>query len=111
MFRGLPGDRGGGGVSGAGRSGGFPRAVRGAVGADDLRPARRVTARWAVRAALPAARAEDFVIAVSEVAARCGRAMLTGPGAVVLPAPCATALSPGGRAGRQAAGCWQELDL
>ncbi len=41
--------------------------------ADDLRPVRRVTARWAVQAGLPAARAEDFVIAVSEIAANAVR--------------------------------------
>jgi serine/threonine-protein kinase RsbW len=41
--------------------------------ADDLRPVRRVTARWAVRAGLPADRAEDFVIAVSEIAANAVR--------------------------------------
>jgi anti-sigma regulatory factor (Ser/Thr protein kinase) len=45
--------------------------VRVRFGADDLRPVRRVTARWAVRAA--GARAEDFVIAVSEIAANAVR--------------------------------------
>jgi serine/threonine-protein kinase RsbW len=183
LFRGLPGA--GEGVESAGRPGaaGFPVPCGVRFGADDLRSVRRVTARWAVRAALPAARAEDFVIAVSEIAAnavrygsptarllrvaggaataevrdsgcwrpaagpasangrsggrglalarrvcdevgiragaggttvllrmhlpaRGGRAAVTGPGAVVLPAPCAAALSPGrpGRTGRQAAG-------
>jgi serine/threonine-protein kinase RsbW len=34
---------------------------------------RRVTARWAVRAGLPAGRADDFVIAVSEIAANAVR--------------------------------------
>jgi anti-sigma regulatory factor (Ser/Thr protein kinase) len=42
-------------------------------GADDLRPVRRVTAAWAALAGLPAARAEDFVIAVSEIAANAVR--------------------------------------
>jgi anti-sigma regulatory factor (Ser/Thr protein kinase) len=42
-------------------------------GAADLRTVRRVTARWAVRADLPGGRAEDFVIAVSEIAANAVR--------------------------------------
>jgi serine/threonine-protein kinase RsbW len=62
-------------VESAGRAGavGFPvpRLVR--FRADDLRPARRVTAAWAVQAGRPAARAEDFVIAVSEIAANAVR--------------------------------------
>jgi anti-sigma regulatory factor (Ser/Thr protein kinase) len=41
--------------------------------ADDLRQVRRVTARWAARADLPADRADDFVIAVSEIAANAVR--------------------------------------
>jgi hypothetical protein len=47
--------------------------VRVRFGAGDLRQVRRVTARWAVRAGLPAARAEDFVIAVREIAADAAR--------------------------------------
>jgi serine/threonine-protein kinase RsbW len=35
---------------------------------DDLRRVRRVTAEWADRAALPPERADDFVIAVNEIA-------------------------------------------
>jgi anti-sigma regulatory factor (Ser/Thr protein kinase) len=42
-------------------------------GADDLRPVRRVTAPSAARAGLPASRAEDFVTAVSEIAANAVR--------------------------------------
>jgi anti-sigma regulatory factor (Ser/Thr protein kinase) len=59
----------------AGRAGaaGLPVPCGVRFGADDLRPVRRVTARWAVRAGLPAARAEDFVIAVSEIAANAVR--------------------------------------
>ena len=41
--------------------------------ADDLRPVRRVTARRAARAGLPAGRADDVVIAVSEIAANAVR--------------------------------------
>ena len=52
---------------------GFPVPCGVRFGADDLRPVRRVTARWAVRAGLPAERAEDFVIAVSEIAANAVR--------------------------------------
>jgi serine/threonine-protein kinase RsbW len=37
-------------------------------GVDDLRQLRQVTAQWAVRAGLPQDRAENFVIAVNEVA-------------------------------------------
>jgi serine/threonine-protein kinase RsbW len=35
---------------------------------DDLREVRRVTAQWAARAGLPVQRADDFVIAVNEIA-------------------------------------------
>jgi serine/threonine-protein kinase RsbW len=37
-------------------------------GIDDLRLVRRVTARWAALAAMPQDRADDFVIAVNEIA-------------------------------------------
>jgi anti-sigma regulatory factor (Ser/Thr protein kinase) len=37
-------------------------------GADDLRLIRRTTAQWAARAGLAVRRADDFVIAVSEIA-------------------------------------------
>jgi anti-sigma regulatory factor (Ser/Thr protein kinase) len=62
-------------VESAGRAGaaGFPVPCGVRFGADDLRPVRRVTAAWAARAGLPAARAEDFVIAVHEVAANAVR--------------------------------------
>jgi len=58
-------------VESAGRAAaaGFPVPCGVRFRADDLGPVRRVTARWAVQAGLPAARAEDFVIAVSEIAA------------------------------------------
>lgn len=36
--------------------------------ANHLREVRRVTAQWAARAGLPAHRADDFVIAVNEIA-------------------------------------------
>jgi hypothetical protein len=59
----------------AGRAGaaGFPLPCGVRFSADDLRPVRRVTARWAARAGLPRARADDFVIAVSEIAANAVR--------------------------------------
>jgi anti-sigma regulatory factor (Ser/Thr protein kinase) len=71
LFRGLPGAGAGEGVESAGRAGAadFPVPCGARFGADDLRPVRQVTARWAARAGLPAARAEDLVIAVSEIAA------------------------------------------
>jgi hypothetical protein len=70
LFRGLPGE--GKVVESAGRAGaaGFPAPCGMRFGAGDLWQVRRVTARWAVRAAV------------------------TGP------APCAAALSPGGPGGR-----------
>jgi len=40
---------------------------------DDLRLVRQVTAQWAARAGLPASRADDFVIAVQEIAANAVR--------------------------------------
>jgi serine/threonine-protein kinase RsbW len=43
-----------------------PRGVRFSV--DDLRLVRRETARWAVQAGMPAGQADDFVIAVNEIA-------------------------------------------
>lgn len=43
-----------------------PRGMRFSV--DDLRLVRRVTARWAAQAAMPQDRADDFVIAVNEIA-------------------------------------------
>ncbi len=48
-------------------------AVCEAAGISPPHPVRRVTARWLVRASLPADRAEDFVIAVSEIAANAVR--------------------------------------
>jgi transposase InsO family protein len=48
-----------------------PREVR--FSGDDLRQVRRVTARWAIRAGPPAGRADDFVIAVHEIAANAAR--------------------------------------
>jgi hypothetical protein len=67
-------------VESAGRAGaaGFPVPCGVRFRADDLRPVRRVMARWAVQAGLPTAQAEDFVIAVSEIAAK--RLALGGPG-------------------------------
>jgi len=41
--------------------------------ADDLPQVRRVTAAWAARAGLPPGRADDFVIAVHEIAANAVR--------------------------------------
>jgi anti-sigma regulatory factor (Ser/Thr protein kinase) len=43
-----------------------PRQMR--FGVDNLRPVRQVTARWSALAGLPPGRAEDFVIAVNEIA-------------------------------------------
>jgi hypothetical protein len=67
-------------VESAGRAGaaGFPVPCGVRFRADDLRLVRRVTARWAVQAGLPTARAEDFVIAVGEIAAK--RLAPGGPG-------------------------------
>ena len=44
----------------------MPREIR--FGIDNLRRVRQVTARWAALAGLPPERAEDFVIAVNEIA-------------------------------------------
>ncbi len=55
------------------RAAGFPVPCGVRFSADDLRPVRQVTAAWAARAGLPAARAEDLVIAVSEIAANAVR--------------------------------------
>jgi anti-sigma regulatory factor (Ser/Thr protein kinase) len=73
LFRGLPGV--GEEVGSAGRAGaaGFPVPCGVRFGADDLRPVRRITAAREARAGRPAARAEDFVIAVSEIAANAVR--------------------------------------
>jgi anti-sigma regulatory factor (Ser/Thr protein kinase) len=43
-----------------------PRGLR--FGADELRQARLMTARWAAAAGLEGSRADDFVIAVNEIA-------------------------------------------
>jgi anti-sigma regulatory factor (Ser/Thr protein kinase) len=69
--------------------------------ADDLRQVRRVTARWAARAGLPADRADDFVIAVSEIAANAVR--YGSPAARLL------LLVAGGAAQAEVrdSGCWQ----
>ena len=63
------------GVKSAERAGaaGFPVPCGVRSGAADLRTVRRVTARWAVLAGLPEGRAEDFVNAVSEIAANAVR--------------------------------------
>ena len=44
----------------------MPREMR--FGVENLRRVRQVTARWAALAGLPPGRAEDFVIAVNEIA-------------------------------------------
>lgn len=48
-----------------------PRRVRFSI--DDLRRVRRITAQWAARVGLSASRADDFVIAVNEIAANAVR--------------------------------------
>ncbi len=47
---------------------GYPPLCALRFGADDLRQVRRMTAQWAARAGLQASRADDFVIAVNEIA-------------------------------------------
>jgi anti-sigma regulatory factor (Ser/Thr protein kinase) len=47
---------------------GFPALCALRFSADDLRQVRRMTAQWAAWAGLPASRADDFVIAVNEIA-------------------------------------------
>jgi len=66
LFRGLPGSRGRRWGQRGRPERRVSRAVRARSGAGDLRQVRRVTARWA-------ARAEDFVIAVREIAADAAR--------------------------------------
>ena len=47
---------------------GYPPLCALRFGADDLRQVRRMTAQWAARAGLRDSRADDFVIAVNEIA-------------------------------------------
>jgi anti-sigma regulatory factor (Ser/Thr protein kinase) len=80
---------------------GFPVPCGVRFRADDLRPVCRVTARWAARAGLPAARAEDFVIAVSEIAANAVRH--GSPAARLL----LRAAGGAAQAGVRDSGCWR----
>ncbi len=101
----------------AGRAGeaGLPGPCGMRFSADGLGQVRRVTARWAARAGLPAGRVDDFVIAVSEIAANAvrygspaARLLLQGTGRATVaevrdsgywPRPGTEAASAGGRSG------------